>query len=105
MWTSLMVSVAQGRCTAAQQGFQTEAFDKFRIPGVTDLSSQCSTEDLTVEAGVQHVLRLVLRLCSRGLLIMGPPCSSFVMLNGKNCKRNLMISVAARAISPSKWGT
>ena len=76
--------------SAAQQGFRAEAFDKFRIPGVTDLSSQCSTEDLTVEAGFQRVLRLVLRLRSGGLLIMGPPCSSFVMLNAKNCKRNLM---------------
>ena len=27
--------------SAAQQCFRAEAFDKFRIPGVTDLSSQC----------------------------------------------------------------
>ena len=69
--------------SAAQQGFRTEAFDKFRIPGVTDLSSQCSTEDLTMEAGFQRVLRFVLRLRSRGLLTMGPPCSSVVMHNAK----------------------
>lgn len=74
--------------SAAQQGFRAEAFDKFRIPGVTDLSSPCSTEDLTLEAGFQRVLRLVLRLRRGGLLIMGPPCSSFVMLNAKNCKRH-----------------
>ena len=91
--------------SAAQESFQAEAFDKFRIPGVTDLCFGCNAEDLTVEAGFQRVLRLVLRLRSGALLIMGPPCSSFVMLNAKACKRNLMISVAMRFISLFRWGT
>lgn len=36
-----------------------------------------------------RAVRLVLRLKKGGLLVMGPPCSSFVMLNAVNCKRKL----------------
>ena len=68
-----MVSVVKGAThkAAAQEGFRAEAFDKFRIPGVTDLCFGCSNEDLTVEAGFQCVLRLVLRLRSGGLVDHG----------------------------------
>ena len=72
---------------AAQHGFRAEAFDKFRVPGVTDSCFEHSCEDMTLEVGFQRVLRLVLRLRIGGLLTMGPPCSSFVMLNAKNCQR------------------
>ena len=72
---------------AAQQGFRAEAFDKFRVPGVTDSCFSHSCEDMTLEIGFQRVLRLVLRLRIGGLLTMGSPCSSFVQLNAKNCKR------------------
>ena len=37
--------------------------------------------------GCMRALRLVLRLKRGCLLVMGPPCSSFVMLNAVNCKR------------------
>jgi hypothetical protein len=34
-----------------------------------------------------RALRLVLRLKRASILVMGPPCSSFVMLNAVNCNR------------------
>jgi hypothetical protein len=36
--------------------------------------------------GFMRALRLVLRLKRGSLLVMGPPCSSFVMLSAVNCK-------------------
>ena len=45
------------------------------------------SEDLTTLAGFRKALSLVLRLKKGGLLVMGPPCRSFVWMNSSNCKR------------------
>ena len=37
--------------------------------------------------GCMRALRLVLRLKRGGLLVVGPPCSSFVMLSAVSCER------------------
>ena len=68
--------------------FASAAFDKFRVPGVTDSRRATDTEAMSSPDGFMRALHLVLRLRKGGLLVMGPPCSSFVMLNAVNCKRN-----------------
>ena len=73
---------------AASQGLTSVSFDKSRIPGTTDSGLADETEDMSTLEGFMRALRLVLRLRRGGLLVMGPPCSSFVMLNTVNCKRN-----------------
>ena len=73
---------------AASQGLTSVSFDKSRIPGTTDSGLPDETEDMSTLEGFMRALRLVLRLRRGGLLVMGPPCSSFVMLNAVNCKRN-----------------
>ena len=72
---------------AVDSGFTSSAFDKFRIPGITDSSRAGCSEDVSSKIGFMHALELVKRLKRGGLLVMGPPCSSFVMLNAAKCKR------------------
>ena len=45
-------------------------------------------EDLTTLAGFRKALSLVRRIRSGGLLMMGPPCCSWVWMNSVNCKRS-----------------
>ena len=74
---------------AAQSlGLRSAVFDKFRIKGVTDQPGGSESEDMAEEAGFLSALGLVLRLREGGLLIQGPPCSSFVGLNAANCRRS-----------------
>ena len=73
---------------AVASGLASTAFDKFRVPGITDSRRAADTEDMSIADGFMRALQLVLCLRKGGLLVMGPPCSSFVMLNAVNCKRN-----------------
>ncbi len=73
---------------ATEQNLAAQAFDKFRVPGSTDTTNFECTEDIAVWAGFLRALQLVLRLRKGGLLMMGPPCSSFVQLNMAKCKRS-----------------
>lgn len=73
---------------AVDLGLASTAFDKFRIPGITDTSRAGCTEDLTSKSGFMRALGMVKRLRAGGLLVMGPPCSSFVMMNAVKCRRN-----------------
>jgi len=72
---------------AASLSFASTAFDKSRNLGITDACQVDHIEDMSTMAGFMQALRLVLRLKRGGLLVMGPPCSSFVMLNSAKCKR------------------
>ena len=72
---------------ALDSGLASTAFDKFRVPGITDSSEAGRTEDLSSKNGFMRALKLVKRLRTGGLLVMGPPCSSFVMLNAVKCRR------------------
>jgi hypothetical protein len=72
LWSGVASTVA-----AAQVfGLSGLPFDKFRIPGVTNLSGP-GTEDITTKTGFLKALALVLRLRPGGLLGMAPTCSSF----------------------------
>lgn len=73
---------------AVDSGLASTAFDKFRVPGITDSGKAGLTEDLSSKSGFMRALELVKQLRRGGLLVMGPPCSSFVVLNAKNCQRN-----------------
>ncbi|CAE7834952.1 unnamed protein product [Symbiodinium sp. CCMP2592] len=76
-------------CAAAQKaGLAADAFELTRIPGVTDDPSNPATEDLLCKAGFFRCLAKVLTVREKGLVWMGPPCSSWVFLNQRNCKRN-----------------
>ena len=72
---------------AVGSGLASTALDKFRVPGLTDSSQAGSTEDLSSKNGFMRALQLVKRLRTGGLLVMGPPCSSFVMMNAASCLR------------------
>ena len=72
---------------ATEHGFKSDAFDKFRVPGVTDEAHGDLTEDITQMNGFLRALNLVMRLRPGGLLAMAPPCSSFVYMNSSKCKR------------------
>ncbi len=69
-------------------GLASTAFDKSRVPGVTDAPWAGCSEDLSSENGFKKALQLVKRLRPGGLLVMGPPCSSFVVLDAVRCRRN-----------------
>ena len=69
-----------------RQGLSCMPYDKYRLPGITDIS-----EDLTTQQGFLHAVRLVCRLRPGGLLWLAPVCSSWVFWNvsrTKRCKRN-----------------
>jgi len=68
---------------AVDSGLASTAFDKFRVPGITDSGRAGLTEDLSSKSGFMRALELVKQLRRGGLLVMGPPCSSFVVLNAK----------------------
>ena len=73
---------------AVDLGLASTAFDKFRVPGITDTSQAGCTGDVSSKSGFMRALEMVKRLRPGGLLVMGPPCSSFVMLNAARCRRN-----------------
>ena len=83
----LFFGKAAVHCAAAPLSFASTMFDTSRVPGITDTCQADHTEDMSTMAGFMRALRLVLRLKRGGLLVMGPPCSSFVMLNSAKCKR------------------
>ena len=63
-------------------------FDKFRVPGVSDVAGALS-EDLLSSCGFKSAVRCVLSMREGALLWMGPVCSSFVFMNSSRCKRTL----------------
>ena len=68
-------------------GFSVSAFDKFRVPAVTDVEGEAS-EDIVSRSGFLNAVRLIGKLRVGGLLTMAPPCSSFLQINAINCRRN-----------------
>ena len=73
---------------AAAAGYVVHKFDKFRVPGVSDVAGPLS-EDLLTSCGFQSAVRCVLSMREGALLWMGPVCSSFVFMNSSRCKRTL----------------
>ena len=71
---------------AAAAGYVVHQFDKFRVPGVSDVAGPLS-EDLLTLCGFQSTVRCVLSMHEGALLWMGPVCSSFVFMNSSRCKR------------------
>ena len=65
-----------------------------RAAETRDLKAMCldvslnSEDDMTTLAGFRSALKTVQRLRPGGLLVMGPPCCSFVWMNSSNCKRS-----------------
>ena len=68
---------------AHEKGLTAVPFDKFRCPGVTEVS-----EDILTKDGFLAAVRCVLSLVAGGLLWMAPDCSSFGWMNSSNCKRS-----------------
>ena len=54
---------------------------------MTDSSDPGLTEDVLLPAGLERAVRLVLRLRVSGLLVLSPPCSSWIWMNSAKCKR------------------
>ena len=63
---------------AARRKLKTNCLDILLLPG----------DDVTTLTGFRKTLAVVQRLRPGGLLMMGPPCSSFVWMNSSACKRN-----------------
>ena len=63
---------------AARRKLKTSCLDILLLPG----------DDVTTLTGFRKTLAVVQRLRPGGLLMMGPPCSSFVWMNSSACKRN-----------------
>jgi len=87
------VFAGAGRITqeARRLGLRAQAYDKARIPGVTDSGSDALTEDIVTKSGFERAVQLVLRLRVGGLLWLAPLCSSWVFYNvsrTKRCKSN-----------------
>ena len=72
LWSGVASTVAAARLL----GLSAAPFDKFRLPGVTNVGGP-GAEDITTKAGFLKALALVLRLRPGGLLGMAPTCSSF----------------------------
>lgn len=73
---------------AQKAGLTAAAFELTRIPGVTDDPNNAETEDLLCQSGFLRCVAKVLTVREKGLVWMGPPCSSWVFLNQAKCKRN-----------------
>ena len=73
---------------AAAAGYVVQKFDKFRVPGVSDVAGPLS-EDLLSSCGFLSAVRCVLSMREGALLWMGPVCSSFVFMNSSRCKRTV----------------
>ena len=56
---------------AAAAGYVVHKFDKFRVPGVSDVAGPLS-EDLLTSCGFQSTVRCVLSMREGALLWMGP---------------------------------
>ena len=70
----------------AVAGFSSQAFDKNRVPGVTDVDGP-SSEDVLVPSGFWNALTCVLSIVEGGLLMMAPCCKSMGFMNRKNTCR------------------
>ena len=68
---------------ASEHGLRAAAYDKGRIPGLTE-----SAEDITTPQGFRAAIALVMRLVCHGLLWLAPPCSSWTFLNSSRCRRS-----------------
>ena len=84
----LWCGVGSITAAAAAAGYVVHKFDKFRVPGVSDVAGPLS-EDLLSSLGLQSAVRCVLSMREGALLWMGPVCSSFVFMNSSKCKRTL----------------
>jgi len=74
-----------GRAALAR-GFTAVPFDKYRIPGTTDVEGEFC-EDLVTQSGFSKAVSTVLAVRPNGLLVMAPTCSSFGFPNSSRCKR------------------
>lgn len=84
----LWCGVGSIAAAASGAGYVVRQFDKFRVPGITD-GVGSSSEDLLSASGFMSAVHCVLSMRERGLLWMGPVCSSFVFMNSSKCKRSL----------------
>ena len=84
----LWCGVGSIAAAAAAAGYVVCKFDKFRVPGVSDVAGALS-EDLLSSCGFKSAVRCVLSMREGALLWMGPVCSSFVFMNSSRCKRTL----------------
>ena len=79
----IFAGVGSIAAAAAEKGLRAAAYDKKRIPGVTE-----KTEDITTLRGFRGAITLVLRLVSHGLLWLAPDCSSWGWMNCSRCMRS-----------------
>ena len=68
----IFAGVASIAAAAKAAGYQAVAFDKSRVPGLTDSLSSKASEDVTCEHGFLHAFSLVMRLQVGGLLWLAP---------------------------------
>ena len=79
----IFAGVGSIAAAAAEKGLRSAAYDKGRIPGVTE-----GTEDITTLQGFRGAIALVLRLAAHGLLWLAPDCSSWGFMNCSRCQRS-----------------
>ena len=79
----IFAGVGSIAAAAAEKGLHAAAYDKGRIPGVTE-----ETEDILTLQGLRGAIALVMRLVSHGLLWLAPDCSSWGFLNCARCQRS-----------------
>ena len=79
----IFAGVGSIAAAAAEKGLRAAAYDKGRIPGVTE-----ETEDILTLQGFRGAIALVMRLVSHGLLWLAPDCSSWGFLNCARCQRS-----------------
>ena len=84
----IFAGVASIAGAAKEAGYRAMAFDKSRVPGLTDSLSSEVSEDVSCEHGFLHAVSLVMRLRVGGLLWIAPVCSSWVWLNVSMTKRS-----------------
>ena len=89
---------------ASARGFSAFAFDKDRIPGMTNVPGPAS-EDLASQAGFMSAVRLTCRLRHGGLLWLAPVCSSSVVLNTSRARRTRANPAGNEGYAPVRTGT
>ena len=79
----IFAGVGAVAAAAKELGLRAATYDKYRIPGNTEV-----TEDITTWKGFQTAICLVMRLVPAGLLMLTPVCASWGFMNSSRCQRS-----------------
>ena len=79
----IFAGVGAVAAAAKELGLRAATYDKYRIPGNTEV-----TEDITTWEGFQTAIGLVMRLVPAGLLMLAPVCASWGFMNSSRCQRS-----------------